>query len=283
MEMVETQTNPVPKAAEQRIADLFSETATPHARGNAARWYAEMFIELFLSDSAKVALGSEQFKKLGLERKIDAIQNDTSPETIATLQLIKSLGDRASHYSEVPFTEREAKRAVEAAGDLIVQVLLHELKTTPLNANEPRAKILSVLFPSIRIRVLRELLETHERLNPYQALLLHKYNLACVKNGQDKKARRELDTLFKKRLIDRDFYDYQVRSIRVIADQRNLGTLPIAQRMEDVARNFKSVLEGLTPAECEANAKLIAILETLIKDVLPSDLSEQVGDQIFIV
>lgn len=284
MNNIEKLNKAIPKIAEPRIPDLFSDTASAHAKGNAARWYAEMFIDLFLSQKARESTGDEAFRKLNLGDKIESIRSETGNRIIDALYQIKDFGDTASHYSpDTILTQAEAEKTVDVAIELITNVLVDEFKLTKMDSNYARARIFSVLFPGIREKVLSALIDKKAPLDNYNLELLHKYCLACTKNGKFNKARRILDDLLKKEAIPEAFHKFEIESMKSISSRIRKDELPIPKLMEDIARNFNEVLSSTTERDKTANERLIFILSTLIKDVFPSEMSGYVGDQVFIV
>ena len=284
MEQVEKLAKPIPKVAEHRISDLLSENSSPSAKGNAARWYAEMFIDLFLSDRAKLDVGENEFNKMFLGEKIRKIQSYVSPEIVSALYEIKEFGDKASHYSPgTVILNDDAEKIVDVAINLIIFVLVDELKKDKLNSNLSRATIFSTIFPVMRERVLLELLEKASPLDEYNLFILHKYCLACVKNNKFNKARRLLDSLKKKKFIDSQSHRFEIESIKEISARMRADELPIPGSMEDVSRNFNNVISKMPEFETSKNARLISIIETLVRDVFPSNIGSYVGNQVFIV
>ncbi|AOY67911.1 hypothetical protein XEUV206_22240 [Xanthomonas euvesicatoria] len=272
MERIEDSPNLTPKNAEPWLSDLFSDTISAASKGNAARRYAEMMIDLFLSDRLKEEIGEAEFRRLFLGDHIKQITPYTPPKIIEDLWHIKNFGDKASHYSPVRnVTHEEASGVVKAALGLIDLILTQELIERPLNVPPCRATIFSVIFPGVRERVLENLLkECSPDAGDYYLLLVNKYSLALVKNLKFNKARRNLDDLLKKGSIDEEFHVDQVESIKLIAGSIRYPGQPIPKRMADVARNYAQVRGELDEADLEANQRLLKIMDTLVNNVVPS-------------
>ncbi|WP_421377179.1 hypothetical protein ACOCG7_05950 [Paraburkholderia sp. DD10] len=284
MNRVETQEKPIPKSAEHRLADLLSDTSSPETKAGTARWYVEMFIDTFLSSDIKEKIGIAQFRKLSLGEMIQSIGESFGAEMRSSLLLIKNFGDRASHYNPSSFISHEdAEKVVSTAIDLFALALIHELKTNPLNSASSRATIFSTIFPSVRERVLRDLMVLSDPLDEYNAALLHKYCLACTKNGNVNKARRKLDELRKKNFIDEARYYFEVESIRKIQAAMQLDMLPIPKRMEDCARNFEAVVGDLSAEEAFENSRLIELIQKLLDQVSSSDMLHYAGGQVYAI
>ncbi|MFM0390792.1 hypothetical protein [Paraburkholderia phytofirmans] len=278
MNRIEESTSLTPKPAEPRLADLFSETVSVASKGNAARFYAEMMIDLFLSARLKNEIGTDRLETIPLGDQIKGISSHTPSKIVDALWHIKDFGDKASHYSlGRALTEAEADAAVEDAVGLIVLILTNELIETPLDACSGRATLFSTILPKARERVLANLLsECHPSNGHYYRFLLHKYGLALTKSGRLGAARRHLSRLLKKGCIDQAFHDELVEALWLLDKSIKYPGQPIAQRMEDVARNFETVRLGLNDDEAKANERLIGILGTLVNDIIPSGFNHRV-------
>jgi hypothetical protein len=97
-----------------------------------------------------------------------------------------------------------------------------------------------------------------------------------TKSGRLGAARRHLDRLLKKGCIDQAFHDEEVEALRLLAKSIEYPGQPIAQRMEDVARNFETVRRSLNDDEAKENEQLISILGTLVNDIIPSGFNHRV-------
>ncbi|WP_017921815.1 hypothetical protein [Burkholderia gladioli] len=281
-ERIEHSDKLIPKRAEGRLYDLFSATSSAAAKGNAARWYAEMIIDLLLGERLKAERGVAAFRRLSLGEKLEGIRADVDPAIIDSLRAIKDFGDKASHYDpDQVLSPAEARQSVDRAIDLIVQILIDELKVRRLDSHAVRARIFSTLFPDVRVRVLSSLIDFAKPLDEYQLALIHKFCIACVKNEQFNKARRKLDEWLDKNRITTATHAEEMAAIKEIAHRMREGVLPIARRMEDVARNFHEVLKDLSDSDRAENSRLILIIETWIDKILPSDMGDLIGDQVF--
>lgn len=278
MNCIEKSSRLTPKPAEPRLSDLFSETASAESKGNAARFYAEMIVDLFLSNKLKIEIGVDRFYKLSLDEQINKISSYIPIKIIDALRRIKDFGDKASHYSPNRIlTGTRADAAVEDAVGLIVLILTYELIETPLDAYEGRATLFSTILPKAREQVLANLLrECDQTDQAYYMFLLNKHGLALTKSGRYKTARRNLDNLLKKRRIDHAFYYEEGERLSLVAQSIVYPGQPIAQRMEDVARNFNAIRKTFNDAEMKENEQLINILETLVNDVIPSGFNHRV-------
>lgn len=274
----------IPIEAKHRLADLLSDQASNESLTTTARWFAELVIDKFLSDLAKERLTAEKFSKLSLGESIDEIKGDFNSKLIEALQLIKSLGDKASHYKKgQTLTPGEAKSAVRKALQLFHLVLLDELIKVPLNATSNRATIFSTLMPAVREHVLKELLNKSEVNSEYQKFLIHKYILACVKNNNTKKAIKFLEDQANKSIITKDEYAFELATIDAIKSGVDSKKLPIAKNLSDARRNLTEVLGTLSEDEKTADARLISIVERLLEEVEPSEMGECIGHANFIV
>jgi len=282
MERVEESPSLTPKNAEPWLSDLFSDTISAASKGNAARRYAEMMIDLFLSDRLKEDIGEAEFRRLFLGDHIQRITPYMPAKIIEALWHIKDFGDKASHYSpDRNVTREEASKAVQAALGLIDLILTQELTERPLDASACRATIFSVIFPGVRERVLANLLkECDPTAGDYYLFLVSKYSLALLKSGKFNKARRNLDELLKKDSINKDFHEAQLESMKLVAESIRYPGQPIPKRMEDVARNYAHVRGSLGEVDLKTNQRLLRILETLVNNVVPSGNAAAVAEQV---
>jgi len=274
---IEESSRLIPKPAEPRLSDLFSETVSDASKGNAARFYAEMMIDLFLSERLKKELDASSLEKLTLGEHIQKISPYTDSVIISTLWRIKDFGDKASHYSPGSvLTTTDADKAVEDAVGLIVQILTDELIKNPLNSYPGRATLFSTILPRARAQVLSHLLKKcPESEYDYYRFLVNKYGLALTKSERYPAARRNLDSLLKKKLIDIKYYQQEVETIFLLDKSIKYPGQPIAQRMEDVARNFNAVLASFNTEDRNENLRLIEILRTLVNDIIPSGFNHR--------
>lgn len=282
MKRIEESPRLTPKPAEPRLSDLFSETVSDASKGNAARFYAEMMIDLFLSDRLKEELQVSSLEKIALGDQIQKISAYTDSAIIDALWRIKDFGDKASHYSKNQvLTKAEANKAVEDAVSIIVQILTDELVKVPLTAYSARATLFSTILPKARAEVLLNLLKTcPEPGDAYYLFLVDKYGLALVKSDRYTAARRYLDSLLKKKIIDQQFHAQQIETISLIAQSIRYPGQPIPKLMEDVARNFNAVLGSCNDAEKKKNERLIGILRTLVNDIIPSSFNHRKAQQL---
>jgi hypothetical protein len=275
---------PTPKKAHHRLADMLSPTTSLEAKGNAARWYAEMIIWDFLSDAAKERIGVEPFRKLGLEKQIKEIKLDFSKKIINELLLIKDFGDDCSHYNQdIKLSEEKVKKIVGRAISLFEQILIDHFKKEPLDKTYNRATIFSTIFPSVREKVLFSLVSFNAINSEYEITLLHKYVLACVKNGNSKRVKSRLKDMKNKNVIATRMYDYWIASIHEIEQGINNNELPIAKVIGDCKRNFLDVLHQLDQHELDENKRLINIIEKLLEQVEPTEMGSYVAMKLYLV
>ncbi|CAO1659772.1 hypothetical protein NYA30BAC_00677 [Halomonas sp. NYA30] len=268
-----------PKVGENRLSEMLSDEIAIETRGWAARWYAEMLIELFLSDGAKSK--SEKFSTLSLGDKIKEISPYYSKSIIDDLYTIEHVGNQASHFnSEREVAEDEVSVAVNKAVRLFDLILIDELKISGLENTPNTATLLSTTLPSIRVNVLREFVNLESIDNEYEMAVLDKYLLALVKNGQREKARRLTKKLLKKSVLNDFQYKCLENKINII--HSNLDSLPVAKSIEDCKRNFEDVLASMSPDELEKNANFIRLLKIMYNSVTPSDFGEAKGNTVYL-
>jgi D-Tyr-tRNAtyr deacylase len=269
-----------PKIGDSKLHEMLSSSTPIETKGWAARWYAEMLVELFLSDEAKLRVDS--FDELSLGNKIKEISCDTSKEIIDALYTIESIGNQATHFKlDRNLDHSKIDIAVGKALGLFDFILIDLFKDGGLVKTPNTARLLSTLLPSIRVNVLQSLVNLDSIDNEYDAGVFHKYLLALTKNGQREKARRLLKKLKKKNVLNEDQYQWWERSVNAI--HGDLANLPIAKKIEDCKRNFSNVLSTMSKSDKEANSKFIKIINTMLDKVDASDMEELVGDKILLI
>jgi hypothetical protein len=271
----------IPHQASHRIADLLSDNSSNETKAQTARWFAEMMIKDFLSD--EFTEGGNH-KELSLGELISKLNGRLDSKIIDALNLIKEFGDKASHYNpDIKLSSSDSKKAVDAAFDLFPLLIINHLRKSPLNSHPDRATLLSTILPKIRLKVLDELINFDDISNDYQVELLHKWCLACVKNGGREKARRKLNSLLKNGKISKEICDFETRTINEIAKRMTNNELPTPKTHRDFARNFADVTSKLNDASKEFNAKLIGLLDGMARNIQPSEMGGLRGMQLFIV
>lgn len=269
----------IPIIGHRRLNDLFSEQTSPETKANTARWYAELFIDKFLSSEIKKELGNENFEKKMLGEKIKLLKKYYKKNIIDKLKLIKNIGDKYSHYNpSIQINEKEIIQIQKAVSTLYTEILIDYFKGTRFDKTPNTARIFSVLYPSVRWNVLSHYINRTSKNSEYEYLLFHKYLIALVKDGKWNKAKRELNEAFKKNLITKDKYEFESKSNIIINDKKLENKLPIADNLNDIKRNFKSVMDSLSKNEIEENIGLIKLILILIEDIEPSDMGNTIPD-----
>ncbi|AZL72314.1 hypothetical protein [Pseudomonas oryziphila] len=241
-----------------------------------------MMIKEFFSE--ELALSEGDYKKFSIGDLTSSLNGRVDKRIISTLDLIKDFGDKASHYNpDVKLSRSESEKAVQAAFELFPLIIIDHLISNPLSSHPDRATLLSTTLPKIRIKIIEEFIDFNNLDSEYQIGLLHKWCLACVKNGGREKARRKLHGLLKKGKISESFFDFETKSINEIAFRMSKGELPVPKSHEDFARNFNDVLSKLSPESKSINEKLISILERMVEKIQPSEFGTLRGMQVFMV
>ena len=133
----------VPRIGHRRLNDLFSIQTSPETKANTARWYGELFIDKFLSCEIKKELGSEEFERKQLGEKIKLLEKSYSKNIINKLKLIKSIGDKYSHYNpSLQINEKEIVRVQNAVLTLFNEILIDYFKKNRFDKTPYTAKIL---------------------------------------------------------------------------------------------------------------------------------------------
>lgn len=271
-----------PKVGENRVSEMTSPDTSFDTKCWAARWYAEMIVDLFLSNEAKLRI--DNFEKLSLGDKVKEISTTFSKELIDALYLIENLGNKGSHFKiNSTVSEKDAETAVNTAIGLFDLILFDLFKNGGLAKTPNTARLFSTFLPSIRSNVLSMLIDfsSFDKESEFDVALLQKYLLALTKNNQREKARRLIKRLYKKSVINDFQYEFWEKTINQISG--NLSELPVPKSIEDCKRNFDDVLSSMDEADKEYNSRLIDIFNILLDKVEPSEMGDLVGDVVFAV
>ncbi|WP_156088965.1 hypothetical protein, partial [Pseudomonas viridiflava] len=87
----------IPHQATHRTGDLTSDISSDDVKTQTARWFAEMMIKEFFSE--ELALSEGDYKKFSIGDLISSLNGKVNQKIISTLNTIKDLGDKASHYN----------------------------------------------------------------------------------------------------------------------------------------------------------------------------------------
>ncbi|WP_268798558.1 hypothetical protein [Pseudomonas huanghezhanensis] len=231
-----------------------------------------------------MALSEGDYKKFSIGDLTSSLNGKVDEKIISTLNMIKDLGDKASHYNpDVKLSKSDSEKAVQAAFELFPLIIINHLINNPLNSHPDRATLLSTTLPKIRIKIIENFIDFNKIDSEYHAGLLHKWCLACVKSGGREKARRKLHNLFKKNKISESTFDFETKSINEITLRMSKGELPVPKSHEDFARNLNDVLSKLSPESKSTNKELISILERMVEKIQPSEFGTLKGMQVFMV
>lgn len=271
----------IPVIGQECYLDMISQTASREAKANAARRYTEMMVYLFLSDKLKNDIGDDSFYQMKLKDVICKIENYTYKPLINLLNHIKNIGNVGSHYHpQKKLSEDEVTKVVNCViDDLLPLILVNYIIKEPFEKHPFSAKIFSILLPSVRERVLYELIDFNNIKSENDKFLLHKYVMACHKNNKRDKIRRKLRSLKKKGVIDAKFYEALCITIKNFDENSN--SLPIPETMQDCKRNFNSVIESIGKEDVERNKRLIKIISLLLDNVMPSEIGNLIPNSIF--
>lgn len=271
----------IPKVGEHRLYDLTSEKTSAETKASAARWYAEMMIDLFFSHDAKKNLGETEFNRLALGEKIKLLKKPGTENLVNSLNLIKEFGDKASHYLPGRTIEKKhVTNVINKALELFDFALIDLMKDGGIRKTEFTAKLFSTFLPSIRVRVIKSVLDIGS-IDPGSdddMFLLDKLLLAQVKNGEGKKSLKLLDKLQKESRLPRSHVEFWKMKLRKIQGKMDLGVLPIPENISDCRRNFEDVLAQMSASEKIENSDLIMVFETMLAQIKPSEMGGKVPD-----
>ncbi|MFK3829769.1 hypothetical protein ACI2JQ_16180 [Pseudomonas fulva] len=272
----------IPHQASHRTGDLFSEHSSDDVKAQTSRWFAEMMIKEFFSEELKHSDGD--YKRFSIIDLISALKGKVDSKLIDTLNTIRDIGDKASHYNpDVKVSKSDSEKSVQAAFELFPLILIDHFKNNPLSSHPDRSTLLSTTLPKIRLKIIEAFIDFDHIDTEYQAALLHKWCLACVKSNKRDKARRKLHCLLKRNKISSLTHDHETRAINIISQKMSEGKLPIPKTQEDFARNLNDVLSQMSPESKHANEKLISILQRMVKQIQPSEFGQLKGMQIFLI
>lgn len=265
--------------------DMINEHISISAKAHSARKYTEMIIDIFFSENIKKKTNDEKYEKLSLKDMIKYIEKDINKSLLNLLYNIKDIGDRGSHHNSAKeLLESEVQKTVDNTIDnLFPLILVNHIEKDFSFFNEDRcsARILSTLMPSIREKVLFELLDFNNKIEDRKRIVLRKYIMASCKNNNGNKVKRKLEKLYNKRYIDTNFYQAHQITINRFSDETQTKVLPIAQNMADMKRNFSNVLKELNSNQINIDKELIRIISVLLDTIEGSDLGDLKPDIIF--
>jgi len=276
----------VPKVGEHRLYDLTSNQTSLETKASTARWYAEMMIDLFFSYEAKSNLGEDSFNKLSLGDKISILRKPGAEKLTQSLDLIKDFGDKASHYQPGRvIKESDVERVVTLSLELFDLALIDLMKNGGIRKTEITAKLFSTFLPSIRIRVLKSIINMRfiRPDSDEDMFILDKILLAYTKNGEIKKARRLLEKLQKQGALPQSHVEFWKEKIQIIQEKLEAGILPVSENISDCRRNFENVLSQMNESEKEQNSDLIKVFEVMLAQVEPSDLGDKIPDLVILM
>ncbi|WP_312773509.1 hypothetical protein [Pseudomonas rhodesiae] len=276
----------VPKVGEHRLYDLTSNQTSLETKASTARWYAEMMIDLFFSYEAKSNLGEDAFNKLSLGDKISILRKPGAEKLTQSLDLIKDFGDKASHYQPGRvIKESDVEKVVTLSLELFDLALIDLMKNGGIRKTEITAKLFSTFLPSIRIRVLKSIINMRfiRPDSDEDMFILDKILLAYTKNGEIKKARRLLEKLQKQGALPQSHVEFWKEKIQIIQEKLEAGILPVSENISDCRRNFENVLSQMNESEKEQNSDLIKVFEVMLAQVEPSDLGDKIPDLVILM
>lgn len=265
--------------------DMINKHISVSAKAHSARKYTEMIIDIFFSENIKKKINDEKYEKLSLKDMINYIEKDINKSLLNLLYNIKDIGDRGSHHNSAKeLRESEVQKIVDDTIDNLFPLILvnHiEKDFSFFNKDRYSAKILSTLIPSIREKVLFELLDFNNKIEDRKRIVLHKYIMASCKNNNRNKVKRKLEKLHNKKYIDTNLYQALQITINTFSDESQTKVLPIAQNMADMKRNFSNVLKELNSNHLNIDRELIRIISLLLDTIESSELGDLKPDIIF--
>lgn len=263
-----------PAKANHKISDLLSENVSNETKTHISRWYAEMMIKEFLND---YFLDIDYSKKSLLEL-IAILSKHVDPRIIDSLNLIKDFGDKASHYNpDIKITAEQASKVVNEAINLYLLIIIDELKKRDFFYHPSRATLISVLLPSMRVKIYSTFIDfSSKNIN---LALLWKWCLACLKDDNINKARRKLQDLKKNKIITELTFNEYDKKLKEINNAIENDELPIPRNREDFSRNLNDLLSGetISPESRDINIRLINILLSMANNIKPSSMKHYEG------
>lgn len=267
-----------PSKANHRIGELLSENVSNETKAHISRWYAEMMIKEFLNDE----FSNIDYKKKPLSELIEILKKSVDSNIINSLYLIKDFGDKASHYDhDINITTEQALKAVNETINLYLLIILDELKKRDLFYHHDRATLISVLLPSMRVKIYSEFIDfSSKKIN---LSLLWKWSLACLKDNNINKAKRKLALLKKNKTITEEVFNEYIENLLKIKTAKENDELPIPVSREDFARNLQDLLNSkiIDPESRQINNRLINILQSMAKNIEPSSMKHYKGMRMY--
>lgn len=229
----------VPETGHDLLKDMLSEATSLRTKAWAARALTEQMVSVFLYQDRD----QKSSQKPSLGEMIDAVKNKYGEEILSVIRHIKHIGDKASHYAKDNIIKKEdVDKSVENTLNLFSIILTSECKSRNLlKLDDYSFYIFSTLYPSVREKVLRKLIDFDSILNnDLQKMLFKKYGMAAAKAGRYKQFQRVLDRLLKKEKINDEIYTYMKEWLPIYDSQ--LAYLPTANDILTCRRNFENAI-----------------------------------------
>jgi len=242
-----------------------------------------MMIEKFFKD--EIVVNEKEWEKLKLYKKIEKLEVKFSPDLIDKLNEIRLLGNKASHYNK-ELTEVELNTIVNLALGLYEELLIHYFNNLPKQDFLIGARILSTLFPDLRVKVYSKLIdiENFDVTSEYEWSVFDKYSMALTKSGNLKEAISLLEKLENRTVGNveiKNWVDHNKDVFIEMSRDREEKRTPIARNIQDCKRNFQSLLKNDINFYKQNHAKLIEIIEKLLEDFDPSEFNGEVENKVY--
>lgn len=188
-------------------------------RANNVRQYIEGIIDLLLKDKILSVLGDEPYESLNWKRKIKIIENNYDTQIAEKIREIFRVGGNGSHFNG-KVNDEELHSIIDMAIHIVEDIFVIYFRVPEHKfGNENIFTIFSMLPLKHRIYIL-EKLSIYDADNKY---IVDRLSLAYAKNGEKEKAKALLDKSLKAKIIDKEFYQQKLKSLKTI--QANITDL----------------------------------------------------------
>lgn len=223
---------------------------------------------------------------LRLEKKIKLLKKPGNENLCDSLNFIKGFSDKASHYLPGRVIEKkDVAKVVKRALELFDFALIDLMRNGGTRKTEVTAKLFSAFLPSIRVRVIKSILDrkTFDPSSNDNIFLLDKLLLAQTKSGEGKKSLRLLDERCAQGKLSKAHLKFRKEKLREIQKKMDSGVLPISENISDCRRNLEDILLQMSASDRIENSELIKVFETMLAQIEPSAMGDKVPNLVIVI
>jgi len=183
-------------------------------RANNARQYVEGIIDLVLKEKIMFTLKpNEPYEGINWKRKIKILKENYDADIANKIEEIFRVGGSGSHFNGIVNNE-DLLNVIEMTIHFIEELFIkYFLNPEHRFGSENIFTIFSMLPLSNRIYILEGIHVHYQNIHTIDRL-----SLAYLKDGDKEKAVNLLNKSFQDKLIDKEFYDYQLNKLRLLEE-----------------------------------------------------------------